>query len=790
MKTNMMFLIFPSLLAFALLCVHMVKTKGWRFMLYFVGSGLVFGFVRSRIIEYVQVDINKSFIPYEFAGKLLKIGNDSPVVYMGWIIVAYISWQLATMIISKINKTKTNQILPIVSLSFFIIAALSYANETAASVAGWWNWNAFLTSNFPNSIFVNVPWVGIVDWATVSLEFLAIFLLFGAVLKTRKWIYLLILALPLLHWTSHINIGAVNIYNFPVTPSLVFHLLLPIIALSLWFIPSPHTDWNEKPGFDKYIFGAIYIVVSICIFAEIYYGHSLELLISVVPITLFGLFAISKVHIKYIYLAGILATIPLIFLPNMLNQTRLLVSLFPILTLGLLELISMASKPIHDFLKNNRKSMLILLVSLFVIISVFFLSQNKEKIKQTYTENPKDKIILITLDTVPAGHVGAYGYGLKTTANFDKFAAENTLFKNAYSPVPYTYPAHFSIFSGLYPINSHVVNNTTKNLQNAPGSLLSEMFSNKGYLTTAFISSPILDSEEIRKGFGTFDTGNLKGTILPTERGVVDQRTAQKTNEIATKWIDENKNDGFFAWIHYYDPHSPYRPSCSAPDFVGDKLPDDKSYLTGDIYDQAKINTPVSQNDIDYLSARYDQDLYCTDQALGELFTNLKALDIYDDTTIIVVGDHGENFDHGTIFHGDNLYESAIKIPMAIKYPQTAKKIVNSPVSLIDIYPTLVSIFKLSDFNQKRDGVNLTMELSDNRSLFFQTTNVEPSATQNIDAKPNLTAILQTSKKLIENYNNNTTETYNLSKDPYEETNMSPDNLLQGQLKIFFNSTK
>ena len=403
-------------------------------------------------------------------------------------------------------------------------------------------------------------------------------------------------------------------------------------------------------------------------------------------------------------------------------------------------------------------------------------------------KNPKNRVILVTLDTVPSNHVGAYGYKTKTTENFDIFASENTLYKNAYSPVPYTYPAHYSIFSGLYPKNSKIINNTNRKITAPENTLIAQVFKNAGYKTAAFLGNVNLNSEEIKKGFDKFDSGTLKTAVDATERGTVDQRSAEKTNAVATKWITENKNNGFFAWIHYYDPHSPYRPNCEAPDFVGDKLPDNKTFLTGDIYDQAKVNTPVSKNDIEYLSARYDQDLYCTDKALGELFTSLKSLNIYDDTTIIVVGDHGENFDHGTIFHGDNLYESAIKIPMAVKSSKIPKGTVSSVVGLIDIYPTMLDLFSLSNFNGKKDGVNLNNKLPANRNLYFQTTKIETTGQQvSFDEKISLVAVLKSKYKLIQDFaDNNIFERYNLANDEEELNKLELDPALKNELNIFF----
>lgn len=792
MKTNMLILVIPSLIAFILLCMHMVKTKGWRFLLSFVGAGLFFGFLRARIINFIQIDLNHSVIPYQFAGKLLRIGNDSLVVYLGWIIVAYIAWQLAERIIKKVDDTKSGHIFPIISLAFFIIAALSYANETAASVAKWWNWNEFLVAGFNNSLFVNVPWVGILDWGTVSFEFLAIFLLIPTIFKEKKYWYTLILLLPIAHWGSHINSWVGMIGRVAITPSLTFHLALPLIALLFWFLPGPNEDYKDVRNFDRYLFGAIGIIILVCSFAEIYYGKDSVLLISLLPLLIFLIMSLVNIKLKSLYILGIGISLLALLAPNTLTEKRIIFALYPIALFAIIELLSKI--PFAKLRQIPKKTITgsVIIIFFFLLVGGYIIVNNHtDQRKATGEAKAKSKVILITLDTVPSNHVGVYGYKKNTTINFDRFAKENTLFGNAYTPVPYTYPAHYSIFTGLYPNHTNIITNLTR-FSNPESTLnpIARQFHADGYKTAAFLSSYILNSQEMRNGFDRFDVGNMHPAISTSDKGVTDQRSGLKTNEVVFPWIEENQNDGFFAWIHYYDAHSPYVNICNAPDFVGSLKPDNPNLVSGDVPELAKSTGKFSPNDINYLSARYDQDLFCSDKALGELLTYLKKINLYEDTTIIIAGDHGENFDHNTIFHGENLYQSAIKVPLAIKSAEIKKGVINEPVSLVDIYPTLSKLFWSKELQVTSDGVSLTESLNKERAIFFETTKTEPT-TINTPKRSEITqiGILKNNKKMLKTLVGNIFEIYAINTDPEELTNLKlskPD--LRPVLENFFKS--
>ena len=189
------------------------------------------------------------------------------------------------------------------------------------------------------------------------------------------------------------------------------------------------------------------------------------------------------------------------------------------------------------------------------------------------------KVILISLDTVKANDLGIYGYGKNTSAVIDNFAGEkgSIVFKNAYTPVPETLPAHISAFTGLYPDRVGWGDNIDVD-KNKKFTTISKIFMENGYLTAGFYSSTV---------FGQFDKIDLGLDYVdpPLDYTWSDrvEISASETNDKVFKWLDQNYKSDFFLWVHYYEAHNQYTPLCTSDLFSEGIKPNNPNYLDGSL---------------------------------------------------------------------------------------------------------------------------------------------------------------------------------------------------------------
>ncbi|MCK5378164.1 MAG: sulfatase, partial [Acidobacteria bacterium] len=276
-------------------------------------------------------------------------------------------------------------------------------------------------------------------------------------------------------------------------------------------------------------------------------------------------------------------------------------------------------------------------------------------------------VVLITIDTTRADHVGCFGYSEPTTPNIDRLAEEGVLFTKAFTTNPVTLPAHTSILTGTYPLFHGVRDNSTY-VVNDEVTTLAEILKERGYRTAAFVGAFVLDGIfNLDQGFDTYDDDVGRDWAKDEiERRAAnafgfDERKANLVTHSAQAWLKTRPSGPFFLWAHYFDPHQPLNP------------PDPH---------RSRFTDP------------YDAEIAFVDEQLGELLRSLRVDGSYDNTVIVVVADHGEGLmDHGEPTHSLFIFDSTMHVPLVIKpVAPSALSVVDGLVSTVDIVPTILEM--------------------------------------------------------------------------------------------------
>ena len=352
-------------------------------------------------------------------------------------------------------------------------------------------------------------------------------------------------------------------------------------------------------------------------------------------------------------------------------------------------------------------------------------------------------VLLITVDTIRADRLGAYGHNGGATPAIDALAAAGVTFAAAYSPTPLTLPSHTSVMTGTYPVHHGVRDNVAYEVP-AEIETLAEVLTGEGYRTGAFVSAFVLDSSwGLDQGFDTyyddFETGGQTRFLVGGgQQGL--ERTADEVVDRAIEWLQQDRDDPFFLWVHLFDPHAPY----AAPE-------------------------PFRSQ---YAADPYLGEIAFTDSEIGRLVGRLEQMGLRDQTVIAVAGDHGESLGaHGEAQHGLFIYEETIRVPLIFSPPAStwAGVVRDEPVSLVDVAPTLLALVGAPAL-ELTQGEDLT-------TRFDPATVVQP---RSVYAESwygrlhygwsELHGLIADRYKLIDSSD---PELFELSQDPGEETNLA-----------------
>src|SRR5271156_102185 len=286
-----------------------------------------------------------------------------------------------------------------------------------------------------------------------------------------------------------------------------------------------------------------------------------------------------------------------------------------------------------------------------------FLAGALEAMAQTPLR-PQPNVVLITIDTLRADHVGAYGYKQIKTPNIDGLAADGVRFERAFAVVPVTLPSHSSMLTGTYPMFSGMHDFSGNKLSPLQPTLAS-VLKQAGYETGAVIGAAVLDSRfGLNQGFD-FYYDHFEFSRLDESNLDEMERPGNVVADVALDWLGKNSSKKFFLWMHLYDPHFPYHPP-----------------------------EPYSR---EYAAQPYDGEIAIADEQVGRLLRFLKENGLYQNTVIVLCGDHGESLgEHGEKTHGFFIYNATMHVPLIIKLPDNGVRTVADPVSLVDLMPTVL----------------------------------------------------------------------------------------------------
>ncbi|MBN1572777.1 MAG: sulfatase [Deltaproteobacteria bacterium] len=393
-------------------------------------------------------------------------------------------------------------------------------------------------------------------------------------------------------------------------------------------------------------------------------------------------------------------------------------------------------------------------------------------IKFPYTRffDKRPNIMIIALDTLRADHLGCYGYGRGISPNIDNFSKDATLYWNTMSQSNWTLPAFSSLFTSLYPHrHANGIGYDTKNKitgsslpKNIPN--LADILSHMGYYTNAITGGYyVSDTVGFDIGFKKFhQMGN------PTQ-GIRKDLPLQI--EMARDWITRNHSfTKFFMFFHTYECHNPYRPPQKYLDMI-DPLYNGPPISGNVTHDFVLKRTPgiteVTPEIVERYISLYDAEILYTDAVVGEFFGFLKEKGIYDDSLIILLSDHGDEFyERGGWNHGHTMYDELLRVPIIVKYPGGEKTGVDSLrlARLIDVMPTILfDVLGVEREGWFMEGVPLSEPLDDPIGI------AEGKMTWD---GMNLFSLRQGELKYVFDENERRTMVFDLKEDPGEKRNL------------------
>jgi arylsulfatase len=340
--------------------------------------------------------------------------------------------------------------------------------------------------------------------------------------------------------------------------------------------------------------------------------------------------------------------------------------------------------------------------SLFIMVFFIAIFSNCER---TATEGRR-QVVLITIDTLRADHLGCYGYSGSTSPQIDAFAKKSVLFRDASSQAPWTTGSFASLMTGR--VCSEALANSDQ--MNPDLASVAELLRDQGFTTVAVVANPELNSARgFSRGFDRYvelflPTGGRSDEIVG-KRKRESKVDAREVTDAVLRLLPQLADRDFFLWVLYMDPHTPYMRHHER--FYPRDWPTAlEGVAVGQPVDQRLISLPAQNGPDQDESSRsqierkiqklifplYDAEIRYVDQEVGRLLEGLDEAGISKRSLTIVTADHGENiYDHKHSFgHGTYPFEATVRVPLIMRWPGVSPGVVDGPVALVDLMPTVM----------------------------------------------------------------------------------------------------
>lgn len=378
-------------------------------------------------------------------------------------------------------------------------------------------------------------------------------------------------------------------------------------------------------------------------------------------------------------------------------------------------------------------------------------------------------IVLISIDSLRADHIGAYGYSRPTTPTIDRLAAQGVVFTRAYSSSSWTLPAHAALLTGLAD-SAHGATSPKKILRRS-ATTLAEVLHKAGYTTTGFYSGPFLHPHfGLDRGFDRYIDCSSYGLgspeADPTRAHAASHADVTNPNILRNVAAEISQQTGrpFFFFIHMWDVHYDLIPP---PPF--DKMFDGDyrgSFAAGHFRHEEGFRKGMDAADYAHVLALYDGEIRSTDETIGKIIAKLDELSLLENTLVVITSDHGEEFlEHEGKGHRQSLFEEVTRIPLVMWMPKRlAVGRVDDAVAIIDIAPTILDIVGLEPLPAAMGRSLLGLARGDRDTEPYPVLSQLFAPPRN----PALAALVLGSDKLVVDHHRGTASYYNLAADPHE----------------------
>jgi arylsulfatase A-like enzyme len=371
----------------------------------------------------------------------------------------------------------------------------------------------------------------------------------------------------------------------------------------------------------------------------------------------------------------------------------------------------------------------------------------------------RPNILLITVDSLRADHLGCYGHTRDTSPRIDRLAADGVLYRNAIAQASWTLPSMATLLTSRYP-SHHGADSAGHSLPEEV-TTLAEVLRDQGYKTLGFVSHLFVGRKYgMDQGFDLFDQRHIAGHSGVTSEGLTDT---------ALRRLRREGKEPFFLWVHYFDPHFTYVQHEEFAFTTAEERGSLKRELTI-LYLQGRTND-ISAEELSYVEGVYDEEIAYTDHQIGRLLDRIEALPTVHPLVTVFTADHGEAFlERGRFGHGHDVYDELIRVPLLISgaidegLKGTACE---APVELASVAGTIARLAGVRGEPFRGEDLLALDTLSNGPRFRFAEGN---SAWSDEDRQ---LAVISNGWKLIRHLEDGRLELYDLAADPREANDLS-----------------